>query len=131
MGRGKFAKRRQVKSYKQIEREYKAMVLKNDGLLTYAINNYKCPNCRFYTKTINLNVGVTPFVFTCHNCGSAASSTGFEDFIPDHEPHYEWYRPSLKETQKLRNKPELLNHILHGGLNYRPYNKKEESHDNH
>ncbi len=113
----------------QVEKEYNKLLKEvetNDFYsmdLTNRINCYVCA-CGHITKTRDINAGVTPFMFTCEKCGDVAKSTFYQDITPDQEPTFEWYRPTLKETIKMRKKPDILDHILSGGLHFRLINKK-------
>lgn len=83
--------------------------------LTNRYNNYFC-KCGHITKTKDVDPGVTPFMFTCEECGNTATSNFYNDTIPEKSHTIEWYRPDLKETLKLRKDPGLLEHVLAGGL---------------
>lgn len=91
--------------------------------LTYRVNCYVCDKCGHITKTRDIDKGVIPFMFTCEKCDHPmAKSTFFNDIAPGRNPTIEWYRPTLKETIKLRKKNDgMLEHILDGGLDYRKY----------
>jgi len=117
-----------MKSQREIERDYNKLLYevntdeyytKTD--LTNRVNCYKC-NCGHITKTKDIDSGVTPFMFKCEKCGNYAHSTFYNDIVPKQEPTFIWYRPTLKEVIKMRKKPELLDHILNGGLDYKPIN---------
>lgn len=86
--------------------------------LTNRFNCYVC-SCGHITKTKDVDAGVTPFMFTCEECGNFARSTFYNDIVPDKLHTIEWYRPSLKEILKLRKKPSSLEHVLNGGLMHR------------
>lgn len=87
--------------------------------LTNRVNCYTCPTCKHITKTKDIDAGVTPFLFDCERCGGNATSTFFKDIAPTQEATFEWYRPTLKQLFKMRKNPNLLDHILNGGLDYR------------
>lgn len=87
--------------------------------LTNRVNCYTCQSCKHITKTIDVDPGVTPFIFTCEKCGQEAHSSFYEDIAPRQKPTFEWYRPLLKQIIKMRKKPEMIDHIFNGGLNYR------------
>jgi hypothetical protein len=112
-------------SQRQIERDYNKLlkdVATNDFYktdLTNRVNCYKCQKCGHVTKTIDIDSGVTPFIFGCEKCGGEAHSTFFKDIAPNQKPSFEWYRPTLKETIKMRKDEDELEHILKGGLAYR------------
>lgn len=88
--------------------------------LTNRVNCYVCSNCGHVTKTKDIAPGVTPMIITCEKCQRiTARSTFYKDIVLDQEPTIEWYRPDLKETLKTRRYPNLLEHILSGGLCHR------------
>jgi len=106
-----------MKSQRQIEREY-TYVLKHwpDPIRPDHINCYICI-CGHVTKTIDRDPGVTPFMTHCEKCKAlSAKSTFYRDIKPDQPATVEWYRPDLAATMKLRTKPDLLDHVLQGGL---------------
>jgi len=110
-------------SQRSVTKKYNDM-LTRDGQQQVApnhVNCYTCPTCGRITKTIDRDVGVTPFMFSCEtvNCEGMSTSSFYMDKAPDQEPTIEWYRPTLKQTLKMRKQPELLNHVLQGGLDYR------------
>lgn len=119
-------------SQREVERRYKKLMhdVENDDYykvdLTNRINCYVC-DCGHITKTKDIDAGVTPFYFNCEKCGGMARSTFFTDIAPQQPPTFEWYRPSLEECLKMRKKPELLEHILKGGLRYRSISKTEQT----
>jgi len=39
--------------------------------------------------------------------------------MPEQQPTIEWYRPTLKQVLKMRKKPQVLDHVLNGGLENR------------
>lgn len=85
------------------------------------VNCYRCSDCGHITKTIDVDEGVTPYVYTCEKCGGSACSSMYQNTAPDQKPTIEWYRPSLKKCLKMRSKHEdTLRHILYGGLVDRP-----------
>lgn len=84
------------------------------------INNYVCDSCKIITKTIDVDKGVTPFMHTCKSCGELARSTFYNDIEPRLAVVQEWYRPSLEECYKLKNKPHVLDYVFQGGLLNRP-----------
>ena len=86
--------------------------------LTNRVNCYQC-SCGHITKTRDIDSGVTPFMFTCEECGDTATSTMYRDIAPHQQPTIEWYRPTMEQVLKMKNKPDLLGHILSGGLDYR------------
>lgn len=118
-----------MESQKRVEKKYNKLLkeLETNTFysmdLTNRINCYVC-DCGHITKTIDIDAGITPFIFTCEKCGEIARSTFYNDIVPDQEPTFEWYRPNLKETIKMRKKPDILEHVLSGGLHFRLINKK-------
>lgn len=108
-------------SVKQITKAYEKLLIevKNDDFyqvdLTNRVNNYLCKNGHI-TKTKDVDAGVTPFMTRCFYCDEMAKSTFYNDYIPTEHPVKEFYRPTLKETLKLRQQPNLIDHILKGGL---------------
>jgi hypothetical protein len=114
-----------MKSQRQIEREYNKL-LKDvatsefyEADLTNRVNCYTCQKCGHITKTKDVDSGVIPFMFRCEKCNEVAYSSFFKDIAPDQVPTFEWYRPTLKETLKMRKDEGQLDHILKGGLDYR------------
>lgn len=94
--------------------------------LTNRVNCYSC-YCGHITKTIDIDAGVTPFMFSCEKCGENAQSSMFRDIAPLQQPTIEWYRPTLEEVLKMKNEPWLLDHILKGGLAHRKRNRNIQS----
>ena len=108
-----------MKSIKQTTREYNQIVKEHQGK-PIGVNCYKCEVCDHVTKTIDIDLGVTPLVISCEACKKVqAKSTSYKDIVPEKEPTFEWYRPNIKEVLKLRKKSHMLNHILAGGLKFR------------
>lgn len=104
-------------SIRSIERKYAKMLLDyKDVDFKKKINNYVCTVCGVITKTVDINKGVTPFIARCKVCREEARSTFYKDLVPEENPTTEFYRPDLKETIKLRDKPSQLEHVLMGGL---------------
>ena len=114
-----------MESQREVERQYNKLMqdvatsdyYKHDP--SAVINNYVCSSCEHITKTKNIDAGVIPMMFNCEKCGRQARSTFFKDWRPGQEHTIEWYRPTLKQVLKMRNKPWELEHILKGGLAYR------------
>ena len=115
-------------SKREIERQYNKLMLdvktkdyytKVD--LSKRVNCYVCAN-RHVTKTIDIDTGVTPMFITCAVCNGQATSTFYRDINPAMEPSMEWYRPSLKETLKIKSS-YMLDHVLMGGLMIRKIQK--------
>lgn len=86
---------------------------------TKKVNCYVCEKCRQILKTIDVDTGTIPFMIRCDVCDGYAQSKMYNDIAPNLKPKYEWFRPTLKEVLKMRNKPQLLEHILNGGLERR------------
>ncbi len=84
--------------------------------LSNRVNCYCCTNCSHITKTIDVDAGVTPMMFTCENCKETARSSFYKDIAPYQKPTIQWYRPELGEAMKLRKNEPLLSHVLAGGL---------------
>jgi hypothetical protein len=118
-----------MKSQRQIERDYNKLMndVKTSDYykidLTNRVNCYTCQSCGHITKTKDIDAGVIPFMFMCEKCNGTAYSSFFKDIAPNQEPTIEWYRPTLKQILKLRNKPDVLHHIFNGGLEYRKINQ--------
>jgi len=112
-------------SINEIKRRYNKLLekVKTDDYykidLTNRVNCYVCQTCRHITKTKDIDAGVTPSMFTCEICGNIAYSSFYKDIATDKKPTFEWFRPSLEQTIKMRKKPALLDHVLNGGLDYR------------
>ena len=103
---------------KQIIAKFNSIVESLKDNKPLGVNCYSC-NCGHITKTIDIDPGTTPFLFTCEKCGDMARSSFYIDRTPDQKPTIEWYRPTIEEVLKLRKEPGLLEHILNGGLEYR------------
>lgn len=86
--------------------------------LTNRVNCYQC-KCGHITKTKDVDPGVTPFMFRCEKCNDLATSNFYKDIAPWQNPTIEWYRPTLEECLKNKNKPAFLDHVFNGGLNDR------------
>lgn len=110
-----------MKSVREITRQYNKMLESHQSEANQnRVNCYVCPRCKHITKTIEVDSGVTSFLFPCEKCGAIARSTMYNDIAPSQEPTQEWYRPTLKEVLKLRSKnTAMLEHILQGGLDVR------------
>lgn len=114
-----------MESQRQVERQYNKLLqdvatkeFYTSIDLSNRVNCYVC-NCGHITKTKDVDAGVTPFIHSCEKCGGEARSTFYRDIAPDQQPTQEWYRPSLKQTFKMRSKPGMVEHILMGGLDVR------------
>ena len=89
-------------------------------------NVYTCPECGGLTVTVDIDVGVTPFLLGCRasgregDCGGLAESAFYPaGKRPSHipEPVWEWYRPTDAEVEKMS--PAMQEHIHAGGLDIR------------
>lgn len=121
-----------MESQREIKRRYSALLIKvlTDDFykvdLTNRVNCYVCKKCAYITKTKDVDSGVTPFQIECECCKGPAHSTFYRDLFPHITPTQEWYRPTLDEVMKMRNKPSLLHHVLSGGLCLRKIKTKVE-----
>lgn len=99
------------------------------------LNCYICPR-KHFTFTIDRDHGVTPFMIRCEHreslalnskkslrsiqCSEAAESSFYR--VPK---EYEWlvthefYRPTFEYFKSRISRPEMINHIEHGGLCFR------------
>lgn len=83
-------------------------------------NAYDCPACGHITITIDIHEGTTPFLMACSVCKESARSRFYRN-IPDGDPEWVWFKPTLAEAKKADKKyPGLLNHAKQGGLFARP-----------
>jgi hypothetical protein len=109
-------------SQRELTRKYNALIKDVETKefykidLTNRVNCYRCQSCGCITKTKDIHAGVTPFIFNCQFCGKEAYSSFYNDIAPLIKPSFEWYRPTLEETMKMRSKINTLDHILQGGL---------------
>lgn len=120
-----------MKSEREVIREYNSMLKKVADRPMFGdngngINCYVCEDCGHITKTIDIDLGVTPFMHVCESCGSWARSTMYKDINPTVKPTQEWYRPSLKQCLKMRKHEAALQHILDGGLDFRTIKLKDD-----
>lgn len=86
-------------------------------------NAYVCEACGFITVTVDVDVGVTPFMIGCtrEGCAGWAKSSFYPKAHrpPEYpEPTHEWYQPGEKEMRRLR--PAEREHVDKGGLLMRP-----------
>jgi len=95
-------------------------------ILAQPYNNYTCVACKKITKTVDLCGGTTSMGITCEFCEQSALSSFYVDSIPEEKAMLEWYRPTLKQTLKLRKNPSMLEHVLKGGLLKRYVTEEEE-----
>lgn len=114
-----------IVSQREVQRKYEKLmhdVATSDYYkvdLTNRVNCYRC-GCGHVTKTKDIDPGVTPMSINCESCNSSAYSSFYSDVAHFQKPTQEWYRPTLSECLKMRNKPAVLDHVLMGGLMKRP-----------
>lgn len=76
------------------------------------VNAYTCLSCNFTIFTVDVDIGVTPFVITCRDrkCNSTMESN-FYNVHPSYAPYakYEWYKPLVAEGINKE-------HVERGGL---------------
>lgn len=112
-------------SQREVQRKYQKLmhdVATSDYYkvdLANRVNCYRC-GCGHITKTKDVAAGVTPMSINCESCKSSAYSSFYSDVAPAQNPTQEWYRPTLEQALKMRNKPWELDHVLSGGLLKRP-----------
>lgn len=82
--------------------------------ITNRVNCYRCTQCQRFTKTKDVDAGVTPFIHKCEYCGGTAQSTFYHDVAQSQKPTQEWYRPSLEQVLKMDE--WMRDHVLQGGL---------------
>ena len=100
-------------------------------------NVYTCPDGH-HTVTLDVDDGVTPMFLACRHdgtetgCMKRATSSCYPDgplpeFLREKFEQFgwEWYRPSLKWAR--RKGPEMLDHVLRGGLDLRRRSPEAES----
>ena len=82
-------------------------------------NAYECETCGSYIVTVDRDLGVTPFLTKCGNCGGTARSKMYR--VADKlEPTHKWARPQTADGLS----PPVIEHIRRGGLILSPINKK-------
>ena len=113
-----------VMSVRKVTKLYNAIVetLKDEEVR--GVNYYICSNPNPHiTITKDSVAGTTSFIISCPICKCGAKGNFYkkpDNILSKELPTHEWYRPTLKETLKLRSKnPQLLEHILMGGLELR------------
>lgn len=74
-------------------------------------NAYECENCKSYIVTVDREPGVTPFMVSCGNCNSSATSK-FYLVHPSLTPTHEWYRPETLDDLSGWSR----DHVEKGGL---------------
>lgn len=108
-----------MESQREVEKKYNK-ILQHESIkgevAPNRVNCYTCEKCGHITKTIDIDKGVTPFMSSCEMCKGTATSSFYDDIAPNQEPTIEWYRPTLKQTLKMRQNFNLLSHVLDGGL---------------
>jgi len=119
-------------SQREVARKYEALlkdVAEKDFYKVDLTNRVNCYTCEkgHVTKTQDIDSGVTPMMIQCRFCRFPARSSFYKDISPDLKVNGVWYRPTLKQVMKMRNKPEMLEHILKGGLEYKEYEKFDTS----
>ncbi|WP_066280289.1 hypothetical protein, partial [Blastomonas sp. CCH1-A6] len=74
-------------------------------------NAYECEKCGSYIVTVDREPGVTPFMVSCGNCSSMATSKFYrvQAYL---EPTHEWYRPETLAGLK----GGVREHVENGGL---------------
>lgn len=119
-----------MKSQRQVEKDYQNLMRDVATKEFYQIdltnrrNTYVCDKNSHAIVTIDRHAGVTPMFILCPHCSGRAESKFYNGGIPGVEPSHEWYRPTLKDCLKMRNKNEsLLDHVLNGGLVFREIEK--------
>lgn len=120
-----YENRKPMMSQREVKKAYESMLKLGDlskPVVQNKVNCYRC-SCGNVIKTIDVNNGTTPFMIQCDICDTMATSTMYRDIAPDKEPTIEWYRPTLEECIKMRKKPNVLEHILMGGLEMRKIKK--------
>lgn len=100
------------------------------ALVQGRLNAYKCPACRGYTVTVDVDRGATPSMLACR-ATDGCQGVGFSLYYPPPQawpagvpatPAWEWYRPGEDELGRLRRRdPQAYEHAVRGGLLLRPY----------
>ena len=84
-------------------------------------NCYTCTNCGQVDKYLYVDSGTAPMVVGCSSCKKRSSfSSLMKQQAPNLAPTWEWFRPSLEQVKTFSKQPQLLMHILNGGLLRRP-----------
>lgn len=87
------------------------------------INVYQCRKCGGLTVTIDIHVGVTPFILNCRatgregDCGGHAESWFYRTVAGIPPPAWEWFKPVGSEYRKLHR--AMREHVDMGGLDIR------------
>lgn len=91
--------------------------------LDWAVNVYTCQSCGKHTTTVDVDLGVTPFMIQCPHCKDHAQSACYPKARPIPQwvpaPTHEWYRPE-PGTYNPINEP----HVSKGGLLMREWTGK-------
>ena len=88
-------------SQRELERRYNRLMyeVKNNDFykidLQNRLNVYSC-SCGHDTITIDIDAGVTPFMYRCEKCGNRAISKGYQ-VQGNLTPTLEWYNPMDNE----------------------------------
>ncbi len=78
------------------------------------INIYTCEKCHGKTVTIDIHVGVTPFML---DCDGTACSGFYRKHLISPVPQWEWFKPVGSEYRKLNR--AMREHVDKGGLDIR------------
>lgn len=121
---------------KELKSKYDALIndVNNNRLYVYdrrgkGVDVYICQECGAHILTRYKDLGVTPFVMDCKNCG-----TGYAEYVQTISEEvakrlcdrgecykgkvFEWVRPSFEWLNKQREKDRLgvIERVLNGGL---------------
>ncbi len=121
---------------KELKSKYDALIndVNNKRLDVYdgrgkGVDVYICQKCGAHILTRYKDLGVTPFIMNCKNCG-----TGYAEHVQTISEEvakrlcdrgecykgkvFEWVRPSFEWLNKQRKKDRLgvIEHVLNGGL---------------
>ncbi len=111
-------------SQREVTRRYNDIVECYKNEKPNGKNIYRCPN-NHTMVTNDIDAGVTPFMKMCLKCHYMGTSSMY-GYVPETLPiDAEWYRPTLKQALKMRDKPEMLEHVLNGGLEFRVVTPKK------
>lgn len=80
-------------------------------------NVYLCEKCGHGYVTLDVDTGVTPFIYKClrPNCKGSAYSLCYkvpQPILANHKAAVEWYKPE----QTLTLSPSEIEHVGRGGL---------------
>ena len=121
---------------KELKSKYDALIndVNNKRLVVYdgrgkGVDVYICQKCGAHILTRYKDLGVTPFIMKCKNCGIGYAqhvqtiSEEVAKRLCDRGECYkgkvfEWVRPSFEWLNKQRKKDRLgvIEHVLNGGL---------------